>query len=482
MSTITLTKADTPSAPPADKVKIHVSTLGKLSITTSTGTSSYDATDLSTISVTGADGLSGGGNLSASRTITLPNVTTAGSFGDASNFATFTVDAKGRITAASAVSVNSALPNTGTAGTYGTSTSFPIVTTDVKGRVTGVTTSTVLGAIPDSTAAGIHGDGASYPIITVDSKGRVTAASTASVVSALPNVVTAATVGDSGNYPIVTFDAKGRVTGASVSSVLGALPAVVTAGTYGSATAFPVVTLDAKGRVTAVSTSTVAAALPDLVTPGTYGSASSYPIVTLDAKGKVTAVSSSSVEGALSDIVTAGTYGDISNFPIVTVDAKGRVTSVSTSPVGGGGVVSVKTVSPLSTNSNVTNVAIPELTLTLAANTTYQITLQLIYSSAATNTGLSVTFGGGSLSPSSIVGHIDTNTTGTTLGRASFNSLTTQSTFTSVSASNVNRIADGVIIVATGATGGTLIPAFRSSRSGTLVSLNANSKITMEVL
>jgi hypothetical protein len=57
--------------------------------------------DHTLVSITGSDGLSGGGDISASRTITLPAV--------------------------------------GTAGTYGNSSSVPVITTDTKGRVTGVT-------------------------------------------------------------------------------------------------------------------------------------------------------------------------------------------------------------------------------------------------------------------------------------------------------------------------------------------------------
>jgi hypothetical protein len=54
--------------------------------------------DHSTVTVTGADGLTGGGDLTTSRTITMPAVGTAGTYGSASQTPVLTTDAKGRVT------------------------------------------------------------------------------------------------------------------------------------------------------------------------------------------------------------------------------------------------------------------------------------------------------------------------------------------------------------------------------------------------
>lgn len=51
-----------------------------------------------TITITGADGCTGGGDLSANRTITLPAVGTPGTYGTATKVPRFTTDAKGRVT------------------------------------------------------------------------------------------------------------------------------------------------------------------------------------------------------------------------------------------------------------------------------------------------------------------------------------------------------------------------------------------------
>ncbi len=58
------------------------------------------------IQITGTDGLVGGGDLSANRQISLPNLLTAGSAGAANNSLSVTVDAKGRVTAFSAQLIN----------------------------------------------------------------------------------------------------------------------------------------------------------------------------------------------------------------------------------------------------------------------------------------------------------------------------------------------------------------------------------------
>ena len=62
--------------------------------------------DHTLVSITGSDGLSGGGDISISRTITLPNVGTAGTYGNSSSIPVFTTDAKGRITAVTPTNIS----------------------------------------------------------------------------------------------------------------------------------------------------------------------------------------------------------------------------------------------------------------------------------------------------------------------------------------------------------------------------------------
>jgi hypothetical protein len=135
-------------------------------------------------------------------TATLPTVNTnVGTFGTATKVGQFTVDGKGRITAAQEVSISfpasvitdfteatqdtvgaflsgsngvtvtyddagntltASLTNVGAAGTYGSASSVPVLTTDLTGRVTGVTNTTISIAETQIT------DGSVYPRISAN--------------------------------------------------------------------------------------------------------------------------------------------------------------------------------------------------------------------------------------------------------------------------------------------------------------------------
>lgn len=154
-----------------------------LSVSGDTGLISIDHST-ETLGILGGTGLSSaasGNNV----TINLDNtLVTAGSYGSSSAIPTFTVDAQGRLTAASSVNIATTLSTIGDGGTSG-SISLLTQSLSVFGG-TGLTSSASNQSVTlnlDNTAvsAGSYGAANSTATFTVDAQGRLTAASSTSI-------------------------------------------------------------------------------------------------------------------------------------------------------------------------------------------------------------------------------------------------------------------------------------------------------------
>ena len=233
-----------------------------------------------TFQISGDDATAEAQNFDGTQDVNLPLVlantdVTAGTYGDATNVGQFTVDAKGRITAAVDVPIDISGKESLSATKLNPGALIELsgdVTTEHTDKFTGESTytmSTTLATLnPDP--AGTYGSATVVPKITVNSKGLVTGvvdttisidisgdkAGSAGVLD--PGASINLTTGDytvDGSYSGVDFGSPGTTafTGLSDYTISGALNATgVSAAQYGSATAVPVFKVDSKGRITSV--------------------------------------------------------------------------------------------------------------------------------------------------------------------------------------------------------------------------------------
>jgi len=186
-------------------------------------------------------------------------VVTAGTYGSTSAIPTITVDAQGRITAASTNNISTNLDVSADSGTAQV-INLGTETLNISGGIglsstTGTNNVTV--NLDDTTVTpGNYGSATAIPSITVDAQGRITAASTSSITTSLSVNADSGTAQsiDLGTESLAISGGTGLTTTTGTNSVTVDLDnTAVTLGTYGTASAVGTFTVDQQGRLTAAS-------------------------------------------------------------------------------------------------------------------------------------------------------------------------------------------------------------------------------------
>jgi hypothetical protein len=306
-----------------------------------------------------------GGPITSSGTIRLANTAvTAGTYGSNVVIPQIVIDAQGRITSASNVTID--VSGSGTVTQVNTGTGL-----------TGgpVTSSGTISIANTAVTADSYGSANTVATFTVNQQGQLTAAGNAAINIAVANVSGA--VANTVNVLASGLLSGGGALTGNVTISLADVPiANVTGGVANTVSVLAGTGLSGGGNL---SSNVTLALANTAVAAGNYGTASSVGQFTVDAQGRMTSAANvaidiavANVSGAVANTTTitagtgltgggnlasnvtislanttanAGTYGSNTEVAQITVDAQGRITAVSNVTItgGGGGNVSANT-------------------------------------------------------------------------------------------------------------------------------------------
>jgi len=298
----------------------------------------YGITDAvpSSRTITAGTGLSGGGNLTVDRTISIADTTvTAGSYGSQSSVPTFTVNAQGQLTAVTPATINAVTLTTGSI------TNTPTSANDIVNK-----------AYVDNISAGInfheavdYATAAALPAYTYNNgTGGVGATITANANGALVvDGYTFVSPGDIGKRVLVKNETSTNAPYNGVYNVSqvgsGSLPFILTRSTDFDTAGNGPNQIDAgdfflvlSGTANAGTAWVQQTPLP--ITVGTTG----IVFTQFAAGGSYAAGTGLNLVGNVFNIantgVTAATYGSASAVPVIAVNAQGQITSATTAALG----------------------------------------------------------------------------------------------------------------------------------------------------